>query len=115
MSIPDPITFAQEWQAAWNSHDLDRILAHYSEDVRFYSNKALALIGNGEISGKVALRDYWGRALAGQPDLTFAVADVFGGYRMQVITYINHQGVGAAETLYFNDAGLVWLASACHR
>jgi ketosteroid isomerase-like protein len=24
--------FASEWIEAWNSHDLDRILAHYSDD-----------------------------------------------------------------------------------
>ena len=25
--------FAKEWIDAWNSHDLDRILAHYAEDI----------------------------------------------------------------------------------
>ncbi|MEW5745619.1 MAG: nuclear transport factor 2 family protein [Nitrospirota bacterium] len=28
--IPEPAVFAQEWINAWNSHDLDRILNHYS-------------------------------------------------------------------------------------
>ena len=28
---------AEEWYAAWNSHDLERILSHYSDDVVFVS------------------------------------------------------------------------------
>ncbi|MEI8247817.1 MAG: hypothetical protein WCI51_18415 [Lentisphaerota bacterium] len=26
------LEFATEWIAAWNSHDLNRVLSHYSED-----------------------------------------------------------------------------------
>ena len=26
--------FAEEWIASWNSHDLDRILSHYTEILR---------------------------------------------------------------------------------
>ncbi len=26
-------TFAKEWLESWNSHDLDRILSHYSDDL----------------------------------------------------------------------------------
>jgi hypothetical protein len=29
--------FAAEWIAAWNSHDLDRVLSHYSETFEFSS------------------------------------------------------------------------------
>ena len=32
--------FASEWQAAWNSHDLSRILAHYADGVVFRSATA---------------------------------------------------------------------------
>ncbi len=31
----DPWQFAQDWQDGWNSHDLDRIMAHYHEEVVF--------------------------------------------------------------------------------
>jgi ketosteroid isomerase-like protein len=29
--------FAEEWIAAWNSHDLDRILSHYADDFEMAS------------------------------------------------------------------------------
>lgn len=43
--------FAQGWIEAWNSHDLDRILSHYTDDFEFYS----PLIGavTGDVSGRV--------------------------------------------------------------
>ena len=37
--------FARDWVAAWNSHDLDRILSHYAEDVEFRSPFVVALTG----------------------------------------------------------------------
>ena len=65
----DPLTFAQTWIAAWNSHDLERILAHYAEDIIFASPIAARMVGTGVIEGKAALRRYWAQALAHYPDL----------------------------------------------
>lgn len=110
----DYMAFAEEWEAAWNSHSLDRILAHYSPDVIFRSHKAMRLVGKGEIHGQAALRDYWSKALASQPDLSFVVVDVFKGHAVMVITYRNQHNVLAAETLRFGMGGLVIEASACH-
>ena len=106
--------FSQEWQEAWNSHDLERILRHYRNDIVFRSRKAHDLMGSGEIHGKDALRQYWAQALIRQPDLEFQIEEVFEGHDAIVICYINHKGVRAAETLYFDEAGQVFLASACH-
>lgn len=106
--------FADGWQADWNSHDLERILAHYAPDVVFRSRKAAALVGTGEVRGREALRAYWGAALARQPDLAFQVAQVYAGHGMLAIAYRNHRGVEALETLRFGPDGLVIEASACH-
>lgn len=113
--MDDPHRFAAEWETGWNSHNLDRILAHYRDDIVFRSQKAQALVGTGELKGKDALRAYWAAALAKQPELVFSVQDVFAGHEMIVITYLNHRGILAAETLYFDAEGLVFRAAACHR
>lgn len=115
MSSLDCEAFAQEWQDAWNSHDLTRILTHYSDNIVFRSAKAIALVGHGELRSKSELRDYWSKALEKQPDLRFEVVDVFSGHGMMVITYKNHRGILAAETLRLGDEGMVVEASACHR
>ncbi|OWU83672.1 hypothetical protein ATO6_17580 [Oceanicola sp. 22II-s10i] len=113
--MTDPQAFAAEWEAAWNSHDLDRILAHYHPDIVFRSRKAAVLTGDGEVRGTAALRDYWGKALAAQPDLRFRVVDVFEGWRMLVLSYENHRGVMAAEALWFDADGMVVQAAGCQQ
>lgn len=113
--LPDPHSFAANWQDGWNSHDLDRILSHYTEDVRFHSRKAEALVGQPVLQGKNALRDYWGKALARQPDLRFEVCDVFKGASMLALTYRNHRDVLAVEHFWFDASGLVHEAAALHR
>lgn len=113
--MQDANGFAKDWEAAWNSHDLDWIMAHYTDEIVFRSRKAVPLVGTGELQGKTALRAYWQAALERQPDLHFTVQDVFEGHQMLVISYTNHRGVLATETLYFNDGGLVYQAAACHR
>jgi len=106
--------FAQSWEDGWNSHDLDRIMTHYRDDIVFRSKKAQSLVGVGELVGREALRAYWAKALERQPDLRFDVQDVFEGHDMMVISYRTHRGVLAAETLYFDTDGQVYRAAACH-
>jgi ketosteroid isomerase-like protein len=64
---------AEEWYAAWNDHDLERILSHYSDDVVFVSPFAVEIAGrtDGRLEGKEALRAYFGAALERFPDLKF--------------------------------------------
>ncbi|SFI65186.1 YybH family protein [Albimonas pacifica] len=114
MDLEAARAFAEDWEAAWNSHDLDRILAHYAPDVVFRSRKAAALVGSGEVRGLEALRAYWGAALARQPDLAFTVTQVYAGHGMLAIAYRNHRGVEALETLRLGPDGRVVEASACH-
>ena len=109
-----PEGFPAEWEAAWNAHDLDRIMSHYAEGVVFRSRKAQALVGTGELHGRAALRGYWSEALSRQPDLRFEVLEVFEGHSTLALRYRNHRGVIAVETLRFESDGLVVEASACH-
>ena len=110
----DPQVFAESWESGWNSHDLDRILSHYSSAIVFRSLKAIPLVGAGEIIGKENLRIYWQQALLKQPNLRFTVERVYLVHQMMQIAYRNHNGVNAIETLEFDDDGLVVRASACH-
>ena len=112
---PNGKSYAKQWEDDWNSHDLNKILSHYRDDIVFCSKKAIHLVGYGEIHGKKKLREYWEAALKKQPELTFYVQDVFEGHEMLVISYLNHRNILATETLYFDDNGLVYRAAACHR
>jgi len=52
--------FATEWIAAWNSHDLDRILSHYVEDFEMSSPLIIErkIDPSGVLRGKAAIRAY---------------------------------------------------------
>jgi hypothetical protein len=108
MSTPEPNTFAQAWVAAWNSHDVDAVLAHFHDDVVFTSPVATRLVpeSGGVVRGKAALRDFWSAALKTVPDLHFEVVGVYHGESIVVINYRNERGGLVNEVLEF-DGGLV--------
>jgi hypothetical protein len=101
--------FAKRWLAAWNSHDLEAILAHFAENVLFTSPVAAALIdgSGGVIQGKQALRAYWSEGLRLVPDLHFEVLDVYVGVSTVVINYRNQGGGLVNEVLIFDGANIV--------
>ncbi|WP_299536335.1 nuclear transport factor 2 family protein [uncultured Streptomyces sp.] len=108
MDLSEARAFAQRWQDDWNSHDLDRILAHYSEDVTFRSPMIVRFTGDpsGTVRGRAALRAYWEAGLKLVPDLRFEVMDVRAGVDAVVIDYRNQIGGRVTEVLMFRD-GLV--------
>lgn len=97
--------FAQRWCEDWNSHDVERVLAHFADDVVFTSPVAAGLIpeSKGVIVGKEALRAYWQEGLRRIPDLHFTIERVFGGIDTLVIQYRNQKGARVSEVLRFED------------
>ena len=101
--------FGLMWVEAWNSHDLERILSHYTDDVEVTSPLMETVLGPGAhtVRGKQALREYWGPALASYPDLSFTLFRAYAGVRSVVIHYQSIQGLVGAEHMEFDDGGLV--------
>lgn len=110
----DARAFAEDWIAAWNAHDLDRILSHYATEVAFLSPLAQKRVGNGRVEGLAALRSYWSGALAAQPGLKFEFLDVLTGHACLTVLYRNHRGQSAAETFEFQSDGKVVRSFACY-
>jgi hypothetical protein len=50
--------FAEEWIAAWNAHDLPRVLSHYDDDFEMASPLIVAIAGepSGVLRGKKSWR-----------------------------------------------------------
>lgn len=113
MGNVDATGFAAEWIAAWNSHNLDRIVLHYADDIVFRS-LAQQRMKNGRITGLSALRAYWGSGLQAQPNLKFELIEVFRGHECLTIHYRNHRGQTVAETVEFGPEGKVVRSFACY-
>jgi ketosteroid isomerase-like protein len=71
-----PLERAREWIAAWNRRDVEAVLAHYRDDATFRSPKATAILGDGQVVGKSALRAYWMRALERYAEIRFTLDSV---------------------------------------
>jgi hypothetical protein len=100
--------FADRWVEDWNSHDIERILEHFTDDVVFTSPVAQSLLGgDGVVRGKAALRDYWSFALTKVPDLRFEVLGVYAGVHTLVINYRNQMGGLVCEVLTLDEHGAV--------
>jgi ketosteroid isomerase-like protein len=101
--------FAQDWVDAWNSHDLERILTHYDDEVLLSSPVARKLLnGDGTVQGKAALREYFLRGVQAFPNLRFDLIDALWGTETIVVYYLNNvRGSKTAEVMLMNPAGKI--------
>lgn len=101
--------FAEDWVDAWNSHDLERILTHYDDEVLLTSPVALKLLGgDGTVRGKASLREYFLRGVQAFPDLHFDLIDALWGTETIVVYYSNNvRGGKTAEVMLLNPAGKI--------
>ena len=113
MNIEQAQAFAEEWIAAWNSHDLDRILSHYEDDFTMASPMIVQSMHepSGQLAGKEAVALYWAKALDRYPDLHFEILHVLAGAGSVTIVYRGVRGL-SAEVFHFADSGKVLAAYA---
>jgi ketosteroid isomerase-like protein len=98
--------FATEWVDAWNSHDIDKILSHYSDDFIIETPMAAILFpeSNGLVIGKQEVRKHWLIGLERIPNLKFEIMDVLVGGSSISVYYLNTGNLKkSVETMFFND------------
>jgi hypothetical protein len=101
--------FARSWYAAWNAHDLESILSHYSDDVEMASPLVSVLTGDpdGRIVGMDALRAYFAAGLEKYPDLHFEPLELFVGVSSLVLRYVSVNAKPSAEVVFMDDHGKI--------
>ena len=105
--------FSKHWIEAWNSHDLNQILSHYSEDFEMSSPYIAQIAGepSGKLKGKTAVGAYWSKALERMPTLRFEPVQTLAGADSVTIYYRGARGL-VAEVFFFGAEGLVIKACA---
>ena len=105
--------FAAEWIDSWNSHDLHRILSHYSDDFEMTSPVIIKIAGeaSGKLKGNEKVGNYWDKALKLIPDLQFELITTLIGVDSITLYYKGARGP-SAEVFFFNSNGKVSKAFA---
>lgn len=102
--------FAEAWISAWNAHDLEKVLEHYTEDFTITTPMAVRLMpgSSGVVAGKENVRAYWKIGLERIPDLHFEMLDLLTGIDGLTIYYVNTATQKrSAEQFHFNSRQLV--------
>lgn len=101
--------FATEWIAAWNSHDLDRILSHYADDFEMSSPLIAQIAGepSGTLKGKAAVGAYWAKGLQLNPQLRFDLASTLIGANSITLYYRGQRGMSAEVLVFGSDKKVV--------
>ena len=111
------LAFATDWIAAWNSADLERILAHYVDDFEMRS-PLIAERGfspTGVLRGKPAIRPYWAAGLAAaSPPLRFELLDAYAGANTIAIHYRSVGRRYVIEVIEFDERRRAIRGGACH-
>lgn len=116
VAAADLAALGREWIAAWNAHDLERVLALYSDDIEMTSDK-IPLLGfdaSGTLRGKENVRAYWSKALSRVANLRFELIDTYVSPDSVVVFYQNERGAKICEYLRLDAAGKIRQGSANH-
>ena len=108
---------ADTWIAAWNARDLDRVLAHYSDDVTLSSEMVRTITGqsDAQVLGKAALREYWRLGLDRFPDLNFRLINAYPGPSSIVLVYHAVSSLVGAEFMRIDGDGKICEVHAHYR
>jgi ketosteroid isomerase-like protein len=127
MSAPDPSPTLDpaevwgavaHWIAAWNRRDLEAILSHYAEDVRFSSPTVVTRYGEPSctLRGKAALRAHFARGLNAFGDrVEFRLIDVLVGVRGYTVYYARETGSTVVDTVIVDASGAAQEVHAHYR
>jgi len=82
----------EQWMAAFNAADLDRLLALYADDATHSSPKIRALHPDtgGRLHGKPALRAWWADSFTRLPGLRYETVAITADEHRVVVEYIRH-------------------------
>lgn len=106
--------FAAEWIEAWNSHNLEHILSHYTAGFEMTSPEIIRIASepSGTLKGKEAVGAYWAKALQLIPDLHFELITTLVGVSSVTLYYKGARGRLVAEVFHFGSDGKVAKAFA---
>jgi hypothetical protein len=109
LTASDAKQFASRWIDAFNSRTIDRIMALYAEDAEVVSPTAIRVLANsdGTVRGWATVHDYFSKALAAYPFLSWQLIEVTYGLSCVVVYFVNEKATRSCEVLELDKTGKV--------
>lgn len=104
---------AQQWFAAFNAHDLEKLLSLYDDSAEHFSPKLKIRRPetNGLVTGKEALRDWWQDAFDRLPTLHYKTTSLTSNEQRVFMEYIRQvdgeEDMRVAEVLEIVDGKII--------
>jgi len=116
MDIEFAKKFADEWVESWNSHDIEKIISHYAEQLEFKSPLVVERYSDpdGIIYDREKLKEYFLIGLTNNPSLSFKLNRVLLGVNCLTLYYQNARGGETAELFEFNKSHKVIKSVSCY-
>lgn len=119
MSALNNKEIATKWFAAFNEHDLDKLLSLYDDNAQHFSPKLKVRKPEtlGLIIGKSALREWWQDAFDRLPSLQYEVIKLTADEEQVFMEYIRHvdneEDLSVGEVLQIKN-GLIVFSRVYH-
>jgi hypothetical protein len=97
-----------DWIEAWNTHDLERIMSHYADEIEFTVQTAITRWGkaDGKLKGKEELGLHFSKGLALAPDIHFTVEEILWAPNGYAVLYRRENGNRVLDAVELNENGL---------
>ncbi len=107
--INNSVNLVNELINSWNSHNLERIMKHYSDDCELASPYIKKLFGHTTsiLKGKEKIREFWAMALSKVPYLHLELIDIAECVETLAIYYKSVNNKRAIEIMFFNEEGKI--------
>jgi hypothetical protein len=104
----DDRAHADRWLAAWNDHDLDAVMACYSDGIDFAASTVASRWGrpDGRLHGKAELRRHFARGLELAPALSFTEESLLPGPGGYALFYRRENGNRVLDVVETDADGL---------
>jgi ketosteroid isomerase-like protein len=110
---------ARAWFSAFNTHDLEKLLALYADDAGHFSPKLKARKPEtqGYVKGKAALREWWKDAFERLPSLNYRPTSITSDDKRVFMEYVRtvegEENMNVAEVLEVEN-GLIVASRVYH-
>ena len=106
-AVAEMRAIAERWIQAWNSGNLDEIMAHYATNVEFEANTVVrrGQKADGKLHGLSELREHFRAGLELAPDLHFEMEGLFTAPSGFAVLYRRENGNRVVDVVELDSDG----------